>query len=304
VSVLLAACSESTTDTGDGGGTDSIVFSLPDTLVRLTDNTDYDRRQPCWSVSGRELFYTRYEIKNPGNILVSEIYSMWELNGAESQKTASGGITDFPSVRPSYIAYRSNHTGHHNIYMGAINWEAKVTDTEAKDFEVAVAPQGATGKLAFSKADLLNGKVAYYIYLLESSGLIKVSSGTGDFHPTWSTLGHHIAFQRVPPGFNGSQIIVMPRYGGDEVAITPYGESCVHPDWNRPYDTIAFCRGGKVYMRDPDGTNEVQLTFDTQFAEYPAWSPDGNYLAYGDFDPYQGRYVIYIKDVKHILTKH
>ena len=55
---------------------------------------------------------------------------------------------------------------------------------------------------------------------------------------------------------------------------------------------------------NPDGTNEVQLTFDTQFAQYPAWSPDGNYLAYDDFDPYQGRYVIYIKDVKHILTKH
>jgi Tol biopolymer transport system component len=303
VSVLLAACSESTTDTGDVGGNDSSIFSLPDTLVRLTDDTQYDRRQPCWSGSGRELFYTRYEIKNPGNILVSEIYSMSSLNGNESQRTASGGITDFPSVRPSYIAYRSNHTGHHNIYMGALSWEAPVTDTEQKDFEVAVAPQGASGKLAFSKADTLaSGGVVYYIYLLESTGLIKVSSGNSDFHPTWGILGHRIAFQRTHPGMNGAQIVVMSRYGGDEVAITTYGESCIHPDWNRARDKIAFSRGGDIFMCDPDGKNEVQLTFETQFAEYPAWSPSGNYLAYGEFDSYQGRYVIMIKNVKHIMT--
>lgn len=102
---------------------------------------------------------------------------MSSLNGSESQRTASGGITDFPSVRPSYIAYRSDHTGYHNIYMGALNWEAPVTNTEQKDFEVAVAPSGASGKLAFSKADTLaGGGVVYYIYLLEPGGLIKVSS--------------------------------------------------------------------------------------------------------------------------------
>ena len=303
VSVLLAACSESTTDTGDVGGNDSIVFSLPDTLVRLTDDVQYDRNHPCWDIAGRTVFYTRYEVKNPGNILTSEIFSMWELNGKETQRTGSGGITDFPSVRPSYIAYRSNHTGHHNIYMGALSWEAPVTDTEQKDFEVAVAPQGASGKLAFSKADTLaSGGVVYYIYLLESTGLIKVSSGNSDFHPTWGTLGHRIAFQRTHPGMNGAQIVVMSRYGGDEVPITTYGESCIHPDWNRARDKIAFSRSGDIFMCDPDGKNEVQLTFETQFAEYPAWSPDGNYLAYGEFD--QSRYVIYIKDVKHILTRH
>ena len=71
--VALAACSDSTTSTNDAGGGDSIVFSLPDTLVRLTDNTDYDRNHPCWDIAGRTVFYTRYEVKNPGNILTSEI---------------------------------------------------------------------------------------------------------------------------------------------------------------------------------------------------------------------------------------
>ena len=89
---------------------------------------------------------------------------------------------------------------------------------------MAVSPPGASGKLAFSKADTLaGGGVVYFIYLLEPSGLIKVSSGNGDFHPTWGTLGHRIAFQRTHSGMNGSQIVVMSRYGGDEVAITPYG---------------------------------------------------------------------------------
>lgn len=238
---VLASCSESTTSTDNVAGSDSSVFSLPDTLVRLTDDAQYDRRHPCWDFSGRQLFYARYEIRNPGNIVVSEIYSTYELNGKETQHTFFAAFTDFPSVRPSYIAYRSDHNGYHNIYYGGSNWETPVTNTPAKDFEVTVTPPDASGRLAFSKADTtLSGLVEYYISTLESTGL----------------------------------------------------------------DKIAFCRSGDVFMRNPDGSNEVQLTFDTQFAEYPAWSPNGNYLAYGEFDSYQGRYVIYIKDVKHILTSH
>jgi Tol biopolymer transport system component len=55
-------------------------------------------------------------------------------------------------------------------------------------------------------------------------------------------------------------------------------------------------------MRDPDGSNEKQLTFVTQFAQYPAWSPDGNLLAYVDFISTEGRYVIFVKDVRHLLS--
>jgi Tol biopolymer transport system component len=301
--LALAACDENATSSGGDGSSGGGGISLTDTLVRLTDDTQYDRNHPCWNSSGSEIFYTRYEIVNPGNILISEIYSMSALNGREKQFSNFRAITDFPSVKPSYVAYRSNHNGHFNIYYGGTNWETPVTNTEGKDFEIAVTPSGATGRLAFSKADSLHGGIVYNIYMLGSTGLVKVSNGNKDFHPTWSPgLGMEIAFQRTHGEPYGAQIMVISRHGGSEVEVTPYGESCYHPDWNHGYDTIAFCRGGDVFMRDPDGSNEVQLTFDTQFAQYPAWSPNGKYLAYVDFISNEGRYIIFIKDVEHILT--
>jgi Tol biopolymer transport system component len=292
---VLAACSESSTGTGGGGGAGGVTA---DTLVRLTDAL-YNRNHPCWNSTGTEIYFTKYVVIQPGNILTSNIWSMPAAGGQETQRTFFTGLTDFPSVKPALLAFRSDHDGYFDIYTsngGLLN----VTDTEAKDFEVAVTPLDSPGKLALSKADSLSGGVVWNIYTLESTGLEKVSTGNKDFHPTFSDMGNHIAFQRTHSEFDGAQIIVIPRNGGPEVEVTPYGQSCHHPDWNRAYDKIAFCRGGKVYMREPDGSNEKQLTFETQFAQYPAWSPNGQKLAYVDFT--EGHYVIFVKDVKHILT--
>lgn len=293
--IALASCSETTTSpTGVNQG------GAVDTLVRLTDDR-YDRTHPCWNSIGSEIWFTRYEVTQPGNVLGSNIWSMSSSGGAETQRTFFAGITDFPAVDPAYLAFRSTHDGYHDIYMSSSSL-SNVTNSEAKDFEVACPPPGTSGKLALCKADSLHGGLVWNIYTLESGGLFRVSTGNKDFHPTFSGSGHHIAFQRRHSEVDGSQIMVVPRNGGPEVEVTPYGESCHHPDWNRAYNKIAFCRGGDVFMRNQDGSGERQLTFDTWNAEYPAWSPDGKRLAYVDFMSTEGRYVIFIKDVSHILA--
>src|SRR5215213_6475140 len=43
---------------------------------------------------------------------------------------------------------------------------------------------------------------------------------------------------------------------------------------------IAFVRAGDIWTMDPDGSNQVNLTNDAGVQGSPAWSPDGNRIAF------------------------
>ena len=43
---------------------------------------------------------------------------------------------------------------------------------------------------------------------------------------------------------------------------------------------IAFVRAGDIWTMDPDGTNQVNLTNDAPVQNNPAWSADGNRIAF------------------------
>lgn len=121
-----------------------------------------------------------------------------------------------------------------------------------------------------------------------------------EYQNAWSGNGQSVAFQRTHSEVDGAQIFVIPRNGGTEVAVTEYGESCTEPDWNPVYDAIAFHRGLEIYARKPDGTDEKQLTFNHLNGAYlPAWSEDGNRLAWVDF--FNGHYAIFAANVRDIL---
>jgi len=281
------------------GGKQSTAVALyktsPD-VVLITPEGD-DMTQPCWLSD--EIYFTRYTTQ--GAELTANIYHMSSGGGHMTQRTFYSGITDFPSATVPTLAFRSNHEGQFDIYTstGTGN-QAHVTRTPAKDFEVAMTPSGAGGTLALSMADSLHGGIVWNIWQLSTS-LSQVTYGNKDFHPTWSNMGNYIAFQRTHSEWDGAQIMVIPRWGGTEVEVTPYGESCTAPAWNQAYDVIAFQRGAHIYCRKPDGTDERQLTFNPIYsASLPAWSAGGRELAWVDF--LNGHYVVFVADVHDILV--
>ncbi|MFC1488584.1 PKD domain-containing protein [Thermodesulfobacteriota bacterium] len=52
-------------------------------------------------------------------------------------------------------------------------------------------------------------------------------------------------------------------------------------------EKVAFPRGGDIWIMNPDGTNEVNLTNSPQNEDLPSFSPDGSKIAYINYDTKQ-----------------
>ncbi|MEP7285324.1 MAG: hypothetical protein ABI947_06095 [Chloroflexota bacterium] len=119
------------------------------------------------------------------------------------------------------------------------------------------------------------------VHVINADGTVDFSaSDIGDVvYPSWSPDNSHIAVQVGWDG-NSSKIVVIDAKGDhNHVELT----DGAYPSWSPDGKHILFqaARDGKstIYVMDPDGSHQVQLT--TYGAEgWPSWSPDGQLIAY------------------------
>jgi Tol biopolymer transport system component len=84
----------------------------------------------------------------------------------------------------------------------------------------------------------------------------------------------------------GSAIYTMNSDGTGQTRLTDLADFAGLPAWSPDGQTIAFTRGGEIYVMAADGSGQVQLT-NLQGATSPAWSPDGRRIAFTkDVDSY------------------
>jgi Tol biopolymer transport system component len=132
--------------------------------------------------------------------------------------------------------------------------------------------------------NVINGPCGIYSVAPDGSGLQRLSPlGLGDLGPVWSPNGSEIAFASLSP----SGIYVMSADGSDLHRLTKGNDS--FPVWSPDGTEIAFTREiplpgrnerDDIYVVRPDGTNLRLLTHSGLDNEEPAWSPNGQLIAF------------------------
>lgn len=105
-----------------------------------------------------------------------------------------------------------------------------------------------------------------------------------DGDPAWSPDGERIAFNHtcIRPGLRSGIYTVDPDGPSQQRLITAFGPDrpTFGLDWSPDGSKMAFGgSGGAIYTMNADGTQLMKATHG-ELDAYPAWSPDGMYLAF------------------------
>jgi len=122
----------------------------------------------------------------------------------------------------------------------------------------------------------------------DGSDLKQVTDFGDSFFPNWSPHGNRLAFDTSYRDENGAHVIWLSDPTGSN--LTDISEHGVgewrNPDWSPDGRKLVHLRflddtfGEEVFIMDSTGSNPVRLTNNERNDRSPAWSPDGEWIAW------------------------
>lgn len=161
------------------------------------------------------------------------------------------------------------------------------TDPEA-DFDPSWSPDGT--QITFRSHR--DGNEEVYMMNLDGSEQVNLTNNSeADYSPAWSPDGTRIAFASSRSNRNGNDIWIMNADGSNPMQITDIPGISEYPSWSPDGRQLAFhCTFGRVLEQgvgdfeicivDVDGTDLLQITDEAGESKLPAWSPDGQSIAF------------------------
>jgi len=210
-----------------------------------------------------------------------------------------GGIQ---GIAESKIFYVSNRSGHREIwemdYDG--NNQHAITHLGTISLSPRVSPDGS--RVAFSSLEKNGWEIRMFSLVLNRLVEFPRFSGT-NLSPAWAPGGLKLAFSSSRTG--DPEIYICDASGAGLRRMTAERGPDVSPVWNpKTGADLAWVSGRtglpQIYTMGADGTNVQRMT-DQGYAVSPAWSPNGQFLAFSWIRHYgpgaPGAEDIYLMDI-------
>ena len=210
-----------------------------------------------------------------------------------------GGIQGIAETRIYYVSTRSGQKEIWSMDYDGAN-QHQITHLGSDALSPRISPDNS--RIAFSA--LTKNGWDIMMYSLDLNRMVSFPHfGGTNLSPAWTPDGLHLAFSSSRTG--DPEIYVVDASGGDLKRLTTSHGPDVSPVWNQKTGAqIAWVSGRtglpQIYTMEADGTNVQRMT-DQGYAVSPAWSPNGQFLAfawirkYGPGEP--GASDIYLMDI-------
>ena len=197
------------------------------------------------------------------------------------------------------IAFASDRDGNWEIYVMDVDGgnPRNLTNDPSDDRDPSWSPDGKR-IVFFSNRDghVIDGRPTSEIYVMDADGgnpQNLTNDRNDDRFPSWSPDGKRIAFvsdRDGPPRY--FDIYVMDADGGNLQRLTSDPRDDRNPSWSPDGERIVFGarREGhfetkfavtyEIYVMDADGGNQQRLTENRKNDWHPAWSPNGERIAF------------------------